>query len=213
MRVYHFLSAEHALDNIRRRRIKIATFDTLNDPFELWAVAQRSRGVRADLNRWKITMSRRYGVLCFCRSWHSPLLWGHYADKHRGMVLGFDVRDDLLRQMDYIKRRPLFTTFSDAMAEKLLFTKFAAWQYEEEWRLCTRLEDRDPATQLFFADFGKDLTLREVIVGPLCKESKATIERALRKYAGVSVIRARLAFGTFRVVKNKLGFSTTASSE
>ncbi|MBZ5530145.1 MAG: DUF2971 domain-containing protein [Acidobacteriia bacterium] len=206
IRVYHFLSAEHAVDNIRRRRIKIATFDTLNDPFELWAVAQPDKNVRAGLRKWKKTMSRRYGVLCFCRSWHSTLLWSHYADKHRGMALGFDVRDDLIRQMDYVKHRPMFTKVSDAMAEKLLFTKFADWQYEQEWRICTRLEDRDPETRLFFADFNKDLVLREVIAGPLCETSKVTIERALRKHDRVSVVKGRLAFKSFRVIKNNRGF-------
>jgi hypothetical protein len=207
MRVYHFLSADHALDNIRRHRIKIATFDALNDPFELWALSQPDKQIRAGLRGWKKTMSRRYGVLCFCCRWHNPLLWGHYADKHRGMVLGFDVRDELLRKIDYVKHRPRFNKVNDATAGKLLFTKFADWRYEEEWRICTRLEERDPETGLFFADFSNDLVLREVVVGALCETSKSAIKDALGNYAHlVKLTKSRLAFKTFRVVKDLRGF-------
>ena len=35
MRVYHFLSAKYALDDISKKRIKIAQFQDLNDPFEI----------------------------------------------------------------------------------------------------------------------------------------------------------------------------------
>lgn len=35
LRVYHFVGPDHGLDDIRRRRLKIATIADLNDPFEL----------------------------------------------------------------------------------------------------------------------------------------------------------------------------------
>jgi hypothetical protein len=34
MRVYHFINEEYGLDDLRRRRLKIATILELNDPFE-----------------------------------------------------------------------------------------------------------------------------------------------------------------------------------
>jgi hypothetical protein len=40
VRVYHFLSAEHALDDIKKQRIKISEIGQLNEAFELWCVAQ-----------------------------------------------------------------------------------------------------------------------------------------------------------------------------
>jgi hypothetical protein len=207
MRVYHFLSAEYALDDIRRRRLKIATFDTLNDPFELWAVSHPDKEVRVGLRRWKKTMSRRYGVLCFCRSWQNPLLWSHYADKHRGMALGFDVRDELLRQVNYVHTRPRFKEVDEPTMRRLLFTKFADWRYEDECRIYTRLKERDSKTRLFFADFNDDVVLREVIAGPLCETTKAAIERAVGKSSQqVRLVKSRLAFKTFRIVKDQRGF-------
>lgn len=152
-------------------------------------------------------MSRRHGVLCFCRSWQNPLLWSHYADKHRGIALGFEVRDDLLRQVDYVHTRPRFKEVNERTMQKLLFTKFTDWRYEGEWRIYTRLKERDSKTHLFFAEFSDDLVLREVIVGPLCETTKATIERTVRKFAQqVRLIKSRLAFKSFRIVKNQRGF-------
>jgi hypothetical protein len=40
IRVYHFLPAKYALDDIEKQRLKISEIDQLNDPFELWCVAQ-----------------------------------------------------------------------------------------------------------------------------------------------------------------------------
>ena len=82
MRVYHFLPANFALDDIEKHRIKISEIDQLNDPFELWCVSQKDKRLRIGLQRYKEEMSKRYGMLCFSRHWHNPVLWSHYADKH-----------------------------------------------------------------------------------------------------------------------------------
>ena len=58
VRVYHFLSAEHALDDIEKRRIKISEIDQLNDPFELWCVAQENKELRERLRDYKKTMNK-----------------------------------------------------------------------------------------------------------------------------------------------------------
>jgi hypothetical protein len=208
MLVYHFLPTEYALDDIRRRRLKIATFDALNDPFELWACAQENKDIRKGLRNWKKTMSRRYGVLCFSRKWHNPLLWAHYADKHQGLVLGFEVRDEVIENITYVKTRPALKEANEKTAYKLLFTKFYDWRYEEEWRIFTRLKDRDPETHLFFAEFDEELKLREVIVGPLCECPKSAIHDALgANIDKISIIKSRLAFRAFSVVTNQRGFS------
>ena len=43
MRVYHFLPAVYTLQDIEKKRIKIAEIDQLNDPFELWCVSQENK--------------------------------------------------------------------------------------------------------------------------------------------------------------------------
>jgi len=93
-RAYHFVSLTYGLDDLRRRRLKISRLDDLNDPFELWAIAQSDRRLRQAMRTTKEQMARQYGLLCFSRGWHNPVLWSHYADRHRGIALGFDVEKE-----------------------------------------------------------------------------------------------------------------------
>ena len=67
MRVYHFLPANWALDDIRRKRIKISVIDELNDPFELWCVEQPDKRLRQALRGFKAEMVARFGMICFSK--------------------------------------------------------------------------------------------------------------------------------------------------
>jgi hypothetical protein len=206
-RVYHFLSATHALDDIEKKRIKISEIDQLNDPFELWCVSQEDKQIRAALQNYKMEMSTRFGLICFCEDWYNPLPWSHYADKHRGMCLGFDVDDRCLRAVKYVEERPnLQMPLTKESAEGLLFTKYRDWQYEKEWRNWFQLDQRENGH--YFYPFDGYVRLQEIIAGPLCIVSKNRINEALRDYSSksVAVMKARLAFKTFRVVKGLTGF-------
>jgi hypothetical protein len=75
------------------------------------------------------------------------LMWGHYADGHRGYCLEFDTTKDPVftkaRQVRYDTALPrlgneLFMTASIEAAMKLLLTKGDCWEYEKEWRIFHR---------------------------------------------------------------------------
>jgi Protein of unknown function (DUF2971) len=208
VRLYHFLSAHHALDDIAKRRLKISEIEQLNDPFELWCVYQKDRRLRNALRGYKDQMAARFGMLCFSKHWHGPVLWSHYADRHRGICLGFDIDGRGAKPITYQLERPrLRIPPSRVDADQLLYTKFLDWQYEEEWRSWIQFDERDPATGFYFYNFESRVQLREVIAGPLCDVPEAKLREALSGYADkVSVIKARLAFRSFRVVKNLRGF-------
>jgi len=205
MRAYHFVSATHALENVRRRRLKIATFTDLNDPFELWAVAQPDPTLPRGLRRWKQEISRKYGVLCFSTDWQNPVMWSHYADKHRGIALGFDINQDIIKEVRYRKTRPVFHTADESTLHTLLYTKHEDWQYEREVRIFARLNNQDPTSGLYFGDFTPALVLREIITGPLCTTTKQMIQEVLQD-ENVRITKGRLAFNTFRVVNDQRGF-------
>jgi len=209
MRVYHFLSADHALEDISKRRIKIAQFQDLNDPFELLAPNLSNKFMRKGFREFKNLMEQSNGMLCFSRTKSEPLLWSHYADKHRGMCLGFDVRNDTLRKVEYISERLIFKSESDltkVMAIRFLSTKYEGWRYEKEERSFLDLDEEDKRNGFYFADFGDGIKLKEVLVGPECKVKKKEIMARLRGYPNVRVIKTRLAFTKFSVVENKQGF-------
>jgi hypothetical protein len=208
MRVFHFLSAKNALDDLTRRQIRLSEIDKLNDPFELWCSAQGDRRIRAALRSWKKDMALHYGMLCFTKHWHNPVLWSHYSDKHQGVCLGFEVDEQSVRPVSYVDERPaLQLPATQETMEQLLYTKYRDWSYEEELRGWFRLEERDASTGHYFYRFDEKVQLREVIAGPLCGTPKATIDAALKGYEDhIRIVKARLAFTTFQIIENQPGF-------
>lgn len=167
IRAYHLLNSEHGLSNLRHKRLKIAQLQDLNDPFDLWALAQPNPQLRVALRRYRTQFARDFGLICFSKNWHNPVLWGHYGDHHRGICLGFDLNPTKTHEVSYKMERPQLKQLDSVTTDNLLYVKFKDWSYEEEVRMFTSLKDKDPATSLYFIGFCDDCALREVIVGPL----------------------------------------------
>jgi hypothetical protein len=212
-RLYHFTSANYAFDDLRNRRLKIAQLDDLNDPFELKSVnlcnplhAQAFDGIGKH-EGFKAEMARRYGVLCFSEDKTDVLQWAHYADRHKGICLGFDVSgsQEKFGRVQYVEERFSFPESPDrAFMWKLLSTKSAAWEYEKEWRVFLRLEEgiwsQSAGRVLYFADFGAELALREVILGAANKNTCSEVHDAIQRYPEtVQVARMGLSSGRFEL--------------
>lgn len=105
MRVYHLQGASHALSNIALKRLKIARFRDLNDPFELQASDLSDSRFRDAARGLKNEFHESRGILCFSRGWYNPVLWSHYADKHRGICLGFDILEKYGQPVRYSRSR------------------------------------------------------------------------------------------------------------
>jgi hypothetical protein len=104
MRVYHFVGRDYGLEDIQKRRIKIATIADVNDPFELFP-ASTEKIVRQRFRIWREQFNQLYGMLCFSHSWRNPVQWSHYAAKHTGLCLGFDIPANLLTKAQYSATR------------------------------------------------------------------------------------------------------------
>ena len=111
VRLYHFMRVEHALQAIERRRLKIAELDKVNDPFECLAIALNSRKDEEFFLSYQRDIAKEYGVVCFSETCQDPSLWGHYADRFRGICLGFDTafhgddEEDLIGKVNYVQKR------------------------------------------------------------------------------------------------------------
>jgi Protein of unknown function (DUF2971). len=212
MQALHLVCAEFGLKDIRERRLKVATFADLNDPFEFYAAAVGDREIRRKLRLARNSVASRVGILCFSRHWHNPVLWSHYADRHRGICLGFEVADEIIAPVVYAGRRfhlrpdPLKVSGApDAESvKKLMLTKYAHWKYESELRSFVPLEPAEAEQDLFYAEFGPRMKLTTVIVGAHATIARADVLQALGSLASeVDVMKARLAFRSFRVVPQR----------
>ncbi|HTN19126.1 MAG TPA: DUF2971 domain-containing protein [Pelobium sp.] len=92
------------------------------------------------------------GVCCFSKEDDILLLWSHYADKHKGVCLVFDVLNDkelfgkYPYQVEYPKEYPIYNypcdegTFNSYRF--LVATKSKDWEYEKEVRLIRDSENK-----------------------------------------------------------------------
>jgi len=194
---------------LEKRRLKISTIEDLNDPFEFGLHTIRDRSQR---RMWREVINytfERNGLISFSDNWNSPLMWSHYADSHKGLALGFDVKiGDYLKKVIYVSERELLPKVTDfnkdqmvSKIDKATYTKFDHWQYEQEYRTFVNLDEKDGETNLYFLDFGPETVLKEIVLGPKC----VLTSRDLRKKTSGSVkfTTARLAFQTFEVVPQK----------
>jgi hypothetical protein len=212
VRVFHFLNRQYGLQDIERRRLKIATLNDLNDPFDLLGPGTDDRHTRLRFQVTKDQLAVDRGMLCFSRNWKNPVQWSHYADGHRGLCLGFDIPKKYLIPVKYRAKRlePNVARLegggpqAEGEMQKILSTKYIHWRYEHELRCFLRLDDRDFDTGLYFAGFSPMLRLREVIVGHCCTLTRSELQNALGDLARrVSAYKARLAFRSYNVVRQR----------
>lgn len=196
---------------IQSQRLKIATINRLNDPFEFNSF-NLPRGERRAFRAWKNEMDKRYGLICFSRSWHSTLQWAHYGGKHGGVCLEYEVLDPTpFRDITYISQRPEGRQWEEmtrlangeAIMEDLLFTKHISWKYEEETRAFLRLDPDCIEDGLYFWGYAGTLKLKRLLLGCMSTATRKDLKAALHGFPDVEVIKTRPAFQNFQIVQQR----------
>jgi|GEM_PF-6959085 len=101
------------------------------------------------------TIERDFGILCLSESFNNPLMWGHYASDHTGIMFEFDFSiipensklHTSIMKVHYRKEYPemsfetllglnnvIFPKQAEEFMKLLSFTKHDAWDYEQEYR-------------------------------------------------------------------------------
>ena len=182
MRLYYFTKAAHALDNVSKRRIKISLYRDVNDPWELLPFDLSDAANREIMLAFKNRMDTEYAFICMSKTWTCPLMWAHYAEKHRGVALGFDVADDYCNPIHYLPsvyelppRRTnenmgtLILRDGRCVFNALFFTKFDQWAYEKEVRVHTNQNGTHVnEAGIEFSPFSAQFDLREIVLGEQC---------------------------------------------
>jgi Protein of unknown function (DUF2971) len=159
----------------------------LDHPCEL-----RSDLANASAEMWA-QMDRRYRIYCLSARPDSQLMWGHYADHHRGVCLEFDVRTpdfSLAIQVDYNASYPNFSLADDNDLSPF-HTKSSDWAYEQEYRLIAQEESEAlrPGTLMTHDGFFQfsECALVSVIIGASASDDTRREVSELARGSGLLV--------------------------
>ncbi|MEP4098937.1 DUF2971 domain-containing protein, partial [Paraglaciecola sp.] len=95
MILYKYMSFKSACSVLNSSSIGFSCLEDLNDPFEGTAIClEESDDLSSKLqkNAYRNRLSRNYGVLSLTRNPLNSLMWSHYGDDHRGVVIGIDMK-------------------------------------------------------------------------------------------------------------------------
>jgi len=114
------------------------------------------------------------------------LMWSHYARNHEGFVIGFDADHSFFKgkgiykptKVLYSAKRPN-VGLSNLSLEDTYFTKSIDWEYEQEWRLFSDLNDVSETIEtkelpIYLFDLPGDAII-EIIFG--CRSSEKLKDR------------------------------------
>ncbi|MGV7245078.1 DUF2971 domain-containing protein [Caballeronia sp. M23-90] len=189
-----------------------STLDETNDPFELMGASIGKRRARQLFKVVHDHWTQTIGMLCMGTAWDNPVMWAHYGQKHQGVCIGFDLAaqaqpqqvtyaPDLLKGLlDHLGDKP---QISMEQLTPLLTTKFKDWGYEREWRIFADLAIRAPEDGKCYLNFDPHMAIREVILGARCPASVSDLAALVNEPQKVEVFKARAAFDSFRVVRQK----------
>jgi hypothetical protein len=91
--------------------------------------------------------SNQIGLVCFSEEENNILLWSHYTDGHKGMLIEFEssheyfTKHSKFQNVTYSEQRvPFDPTWPEdslnfkQINQKIIYTKNSHWSYEKEWR-------------------------------------------------------------------------------
>ncbi|WP_017452179.1 DUF2971 domain-containing protein [Herbaspirillum rubrisubalbicans] len=154
---------------LEKKTIAFSQVKTFNDPTEVTAAGYN--GEMTDGFPRDFLLNQAYGVCCLTRTALNPIMWAHYADCHRGLVIGIDSQLAELESLDecilparygaviYTASKPnhpyelseeqavregKLTKFDHRYLEalqRMFLQKSSEWAYEEEVRIVKTIEN------------------------------------------------------------------------
>ena len=223
--LYRYLDANSALKSIESRSLRISRLSELNDPFE-WRMG--IAGVIPEgeplVEKWLASImanqNKITGLMCFSATCEEPVLWSHYADKHRGVAFEVDYNSlpDHLIEMSYPSKRlvvdgnryaelqkdePKLKEYLLPFIQQMLRQKSPSWVYEREYRIYFDLvkdQNLQTAGGHYFVRI-PDNFLTRVILGSKCLLEEQYVAKALEKsgLTSTKVVRAKICNETYVV--------------
>ena len=224
MKLYKYMPADFGLEAIRTRKIKVTTILDANDPNEWMPVCpdpkngvedyHKNPRYRAQFRYWWAT---HQGFISLSAKWDNPVLWGHYADKCRGVALMFEpmeVNDRKVKEVKYcddryvLDEREIYSEDQDKI-NRLVARKARVWEYEKEYRVLADLRlcetKRIGNDTLYFHPLDNPvIKLTGILMGPESTVTCYDVHNAFKGSPPLGFTGIQLAFDspTYGIVKS-----------
>jgi hypothetical protein len=128
------------------------------------------------------------GVLCLSKQYNIIQMWGHYANNHKGIVIGIDesMFGEAIKEVDYkdqIVCLHISTILDEAYYEgcikDIISQKETKWSYEQEVRVYVFLEEKEPDGHYYFKL--PPSAIKEVYLGLRADEMTKLLANAIRQ--------------------------------
>jgi hypothetical protein len=187
--------------------LKVTPPNQFNDPFELLPKIDFSIDEHRSLTNpddMVDSISKTQALACFSEVRDNLLMWSHYAHKHRGIVVEFDMNNSFfssatnLMPVNYCSERASASVDSngifafDGHETSVVRIKSPAWSYEREWRWLLRVEDctkidKPDGTRLY-VNIPSDAIASVIFGVRCCPETEKTV-RELKKRRDLQHVR------------------------
>ena len=162
-------------------------------------------------------LNANVGILSLTEVPDNAVMWAHYADNHRGMLLGFDQTHAFFNrrrsQSDefYHLRRVVYSNVAPAASlleldgDAIFVAKGEQWAYEREWRMLAPLKDATRSVPIsgdvvYLYAFPLDALSCVVLGASATSTLEVSVENALhRTLSDVKMSRATLDLDNQRV--------------
>ena len=140
--LYKYKSLENFknfVDIVINQRIYAANYKELNDPMEGQYIHSTQFNKAISEAIWNEKQKIR--ILSLSKNENMPLMWSHYANGHRGVVIGVEIDENEyeVRPIDYSEYKFYVENNlkypHDITAVQILSQKHKVWEYEEEVRV------------------------------------------------------------------------------
>jgi len=134
-------SFRYLTDILLKQRLYAAPYFDLNDPMEGHYLMSASGRIDEDMRQMLNSAKEKIRICSLSRASDNPVMWSHYAEGHRGVVIGVTIMDPdcEIRPVNYDGPMKIGVhNFNANSPIDVLSRKLAAWEYEEEERAFIR---------------------------------------------------------------------------
>lgn len=197
---------------------KVSTMESLkNAVFEF-----QKNDYRNSCSMFQTAISKRHGVVCLSTKYNDILMWSHYTNHHKGMVIGFDIdklapdsKTRITVSYDCEKIRvPIFIDPEDFKRQlenpdsayfRIYQRKYIQWEYESEIRLIASLDKKDIDGE-YYIDIKPEM-IKMIYLG--CRsdsylEKIVKIIREKEEFTHISLFKMDRSYSHFRLIEVKV---------